>query len=55
MLLIDIEDYLSEAEIVSIRYNVEMKGLSLLIVADWYNEERLWQKKYFNIVTFEEW
>lgn len=37
LLLIDIEDYLSEDEIRSIRFNLETNGLSLIIVADWYN------------------
>lgn len=54
-MLIDIEDFLSEDEIQSIRYNVEVKGMSLMIVADWFNQDRLSQKKYYNLVTFEEW
>ena len=41
LLLIDIEDFLSEDEIISIRYNIEMKGMSLMVVADWYNLDRL--------------
>ena len=37
------------------RHDVEMNGISLIIIADWYNKERLTYKKYYNIVTFEEW
>ena len=55
LMLIDIEDYLSEAEIVKIREDVETKELSLIVIADWYNKEKIESKKYFNIVTFEEW
>ena len=29
--------------------------MSLIVIADWYNKEKLDQKKYYNIVTFEEW
>ena len=55
LLLIDIEDYLSPDEIQSIRYNFETQGLSLIIVADWYNADRLQQKKQYNMVTFQDW
>lgn len=55
LLMIDIEDYLSDEEISSLRYGFEQQGLTLIIVADWYNEEVLKQKKYYNIVTFEDW
>jgi membrane-bound transcription factor site-1 protease len=37
LLLIDVEDFFSEDEIQAIRYNVEVKGLSLIVAADWYN------------------
>lgn len=54
-MLIDIEDYLSDVEILKLREDVETKELSLIVIADWYNKEKIQSKKYFNIVTFEEW
>lgn len=55
LLIVDIEDFLSEDEINKIRHDIEIEGLSLIVVADWFNQEKLQSKKYFNIVTFEEW
>ena len=55
LMLIDIEDYLSDVEILKLREDIETKELSLIVVADWYNKEKIKSKKYFNIVTFEEW
>ena len=37
LLIIDPEDYLSEAEILKLRRDYEESGLSVIIVADWYN------------------
>ena len=54
-MLVDIEDYLSEAEIKKVREDVETKELSLIVVADWYNKEKIQSKKYFNNNTFEDW
>ena len=54
-MLIDIEDFLSETEMEKLRQDVESKELSLIVIADWYNKEKIKAKKYFNIVTFEEW
>ena len=54
-MFIDIEDYLSDIEILKLREDIETKELSLIVVADWYNKEKIKSKKYFNIVTFEEW
>lgn len=54
-MLVDSEDYLTELEILKIRRDVEQGGLSLIVIADWYNSEKLSSKKYYNIVTFEEW
>jgi len=38
LLLVDIEDYLSETEMSKVRRDVEVEGLSLIVVADWYNK-----------------
>jgi len=37
LLLIDIEDFLSDDEIFKIRHDIEVEGLGLIVVADWYN------------------
>lgn len=37
LMIIDPEDYLSKSEIHKLRYDFEKRGLSLIIVADWYN------------------
>jgi membrane-bound transcription factor site-1 protease len=29
--------------------------LSLIVIADWFNYDRIESKKYYNIVTFEQW
>ena len=55
LLLVDIEDYLSEEEITKLRVDVETRGLSLIVVADWYNKEKIEKTNYFNTGTFEEW
>lgn len=55
LMLVDIEDYLSDTEMLKLREDIETKQLSLIVVADWYNKEKIESKKYFNIVTFEEW
>ena len=55
LLLVDIEDFLGQDEIDKIQHDVEVDNLSLIVIADWYNKEKLDQKKYYNIVTFEEW
>lgn len=55
LLLIDIEDYLSETEIAKVRRDVEVEGLSLIVVADWFNKKKLHAQSFSNIVTFENW
>lgn len=35
--------------------DIESKDLSLIVAADWYNEDKIEKKKYYNVVTFEEW
>jgi len=40
-MLVDIEDFLSEDEIKKIRHDVEIEGLSLIVIADWFNQEKL--------------
>jgi membrane-bound transcription factor site-1 protease len=37
LLIIDPEDYFSQAEISKLRHDFEWQGLSLIIIADWYN------------------
>ena len=51
----DIEDFLSAEEIMKLRVDVETRGLSLIVVADWYNKEKIEKTNYFNTGTFEEW
>jgi hypothetical protein len=36
-MIIDPEDYLSQGEIIKLRQDVEYRGLSLVVIADWYN------------------
>ena len=55
LLLVDIEDYLSEEEIKKVRIDAEVRGLSLIVIADWYNKEKIEKTRYFNTGTFEEW
>jgi len=55
LLLVDIEDYLSEQEITKLRRDVEIHGLSLIVLADWYNKEKLTRTSYPNTGTFERW
>ena len=55
LILADIEDYLSEEEILKLRVDVESKSLSLIVVADWYNKEKLEKTNYVNSNTFEYW
>lgn len=37
LLIIDPEDYFTKGEILKLRHDYEQNGLSLIIVADWYN------------------
>ena len=37
LMLIDPEDYFSESEILKLRQDIEYRGLSLIVIADWYN------------------
>jgi membrane-bound transcription factor site-1 protease len=37
LLIIDPEDFFSQSEIDKVRNDLEYKGLSLVVVADWYN------------------
>ena len=55
LLLVDIEDYLSKEEISKLRADIETRGLSLIVVADWYNKEKIDKTNYFNTGTFEDW
>lgn len=55
LILADIEDYLSEQEILKLRTDVEAKGLSLIVIADWYNKEKIEKTNYVNTGTFEDW
>ena len=55
LLLVDIEDYLSEEEITKLRIDIEVRGLSLIAVADWYNKDKLENTNYLNTGTFEDW
>ncbi len=37
LMIIDPEDYFSEQEILKLRQDIEYRGLSLIVIADWYN------------------
>jgi len=37
LMIIDIEDFFGKEEILKLRRDVEIRGLSLIVVADWYN------------------
>jgi len=37
LLVVDTEDYFSEAEILKLREDIEEHQLSVVVVADWYN------------------
>mmetsp|Transcript_1704 Transcript_1704/g.3008 ORF Transcript_1704/g.3008 Transcript_1704/m.3008 type:complete len:167 (-) Transcript_1704:1279-1779(-) len=55
LLILDPEDYFSELEIWKLRRDVEEQGLSLVILADWYNEQIMQRSNFFNNNTFEVW
>lgn len=39
LLIVDIEDYLSVSEMEKLRQDIEYHGLSIVVMADWYNSE----------------
>lgn len=41
LLIIDPEDYFSEEEIAKVQEDIEQRGLSLIVLADWYSESIL--------------
>ena len=41
LMLVDTEDYLSDTEMLKLREDIETKQLSLIVVADWYNKEKI--------------
>ena len=55
LMIIDPEDYFSGNEIIKLRNDFEEKGLSLVVVADWYNRELMGRNRFFNNNTFELW
>ena len=55
LLVLDAEDYWSESEMARVRHDVEQEGLSLVIASDWWNERKIRERTYLNVVTFEEW
>ena len=56
LLIIDPEDYFSEEkELAKLRRDVEQEGLSLVIMADWYNRDLMSRNSFFNNNTFEMW
>lgn len=38
-MVLDPEDYFSEQEIKKVRSDIEQRGLSLILLADWYNKD----------------
>jgi membrane-bound transcription factor site-1 protease len=55
LLILDPEDYFSKAEILKLRSDIEQHSLSLVIVADWYNQDLMKRNTFFNNNTFELW
>lgn len=55
LMIIDPEDYFGLAEISKLREDFETKGLSLVIIADWYNQDLMQRNMFFNNNTFELW
>ena len=54
-LVLDIEDYMTEKEMALIRHDVEYNKMSLIVVADWYNQDKIDLMSQYNVVAFEEW
>mmetsp|Transcript_15340 Transcript_15340/g.14924 ORF Transcript_15340/g.14924 Transcript_15340/m.14924 type:complete len:121 (-) Transcript_15340:7-369(-) len=54
-MVVDPEDYFSIEEIKKVQEDVEVRGLSLVIVGDWYNEALMKKSQFFNNNTFEVW
>lgn len=38
LLLVDPEDYFGQEEVVKLRDDIESNGLSIIVLADWYNQ-----------------
>ena len=55
LLIIDPEDYFNEGEVFKLRDDLEEKNLSLIIIADWYNQDVMARHEFFNNNTFEYW
>jgi len=55
LLLADPEDYFSMIEIEKLRRDLEAGGLSIVILAEWFNEEIMHKNEFFNNNTFERW
>lgn len=54
-MIIDSEDYFSQSEIAKLRRDIEQNSLSLVVLADWYNQDLMKKSKFFNNNTFELW
>ena len=54
-MVIDPEDYFSKAEILKLRRDIEQLDLSVIILADWYNQKLFEESSFYNNNTFEEW
>lgn len=55
LLIADPEDYFSKREMAKLRHDIEYNGLSLVILADWYNQDLMKRNEFFNNNTFELW
>jgi len=55
LMLVDPEDFFSSTEVEKLRNDIENLGLSVVVMADWYNEQLLRQNHFYNNNTFEEW
>ena len=54
-MIVDPEDYFSRGEISKLQKDIEMGGLSIIVVGEWYNEEIMKRNEFFNNNTFEMW
>lgn len=48
LMIIDIEDYFSELEILKLRKDIEENELSIIIFADWFNKDLMSNNGLFN-------
>ena len=55
LMIVDSEDYFSEAEILKLRVDIEENELSIVVFGDWYNENVMAESSFVNENTLETW